>query len=338
MLRKTEPYNVGVIVGRFQVNELHPGHIELLDWVNENHDTMIVAIGCSKVQSQTNPLPYHARQVMLAEKYPNAIFFPIFDEESDISWSRTLDEAVGRSIREPETVCLYGSRDGFIEYYHGKYPTEELISTQPFWSGTDVRRKIANKVLSSSDFRAGIIYAMSGGWPKVIPTVDAVIFSQSPYDEGATRNSIYMVRKNGQDKLRFPGGYVEPGMTYKEAIRKEIREEVGSLEVDGLQYLGDTEIDDWRYGQRDTIHTTVFMGFRQFGMTGDFTDKEEIAEVREVTLTNLFLGYKNSVVPEHHVIVEMLKENQEDWERKVELAKEVIEALDEGTQEENATA
>jgi bifunctional NMN adenylyltransferase/nudix hydrolase len=300
MLRHHENYNVGVIVGRFQVHELHPGHLELLDWVNSNHDTMIVVLGCSNIVSRTDPLPFAARQAMIREKYPNATIMSLYDTRCDDLWSKNLDSVIRNCVRPTESVCLYGSRDGFVKSYSGRYPTEELQSKDPFWSGTQVRQEIANKVLTSSDFRAGIIYGTHGDYPRVIPTVDAVIYTSSE------KTSVFLVRKNGENKLRFPGGYVEPGSTFISAIRKEISEEVGDIEVGDITYIGDTEIDDWRYGgNRDRIHTTVFLGHKLYGSVGKFTDVDEIAEVKEVTLTNLRHGYKNSVVPEHHVIVEM---------------------------------
>lgn len=303
-------YDVGVIVGRFQVHELHPGHRELLDYIHDNHDTMIVVIGNTTLASRDNPLPYNARRVMIQQMYPSAIIVPLNDMRSDKLWSDTLDTKIKDVIRPTETVCLYGSRDGFTETYSGGFPTQELVASEPFWSGTEVRSKLINKVQTSADFRAGIIYASGGDWPRVIPTVDAVIF------ESSERKAVYMVRKNGESQFRFPGGYAEGGMSYKAAVRKEIREEVGSMSVESLDYLGDTGIDDWRLGSRTTIHTTVFVGTKTFGKTGDFTDTNEIAEVRPFTVTNLLLGYKKSVVPEHHVIVEMLKDHLEKESKK----------------------
>jgi len=327
MQNEVKKYDVGVVVGRFQVHELHPGHRELLDWVNENHDTMIVMLGSSHIASRTNPLPFNARRVMIQEMYPDAIIAPIYDQRSDENWSEDLDSNITRLVRPTESVCLYGSRDGFVEHYTGNYATQKLVATEPFWSGSEVRESIINKVRSSVDFRAGVIYAQGGTYPKVIPTVDAIVFSTSKYEDMDSHHSVYMVRKNGEDKFRFPGGYAEPGSNYLATARREIGEEVGDIAVEDLRYLGDTEIEDWRYGQRDIIHTTVFIGSRSWGKVGNFTDTDEIAEVREFTTTNLLLGYKDSVVPEHHVIVEMLKEYLDNYNKMYNVAKETLDSI-----------
>jgi len=298
MKRSETKYNVGVVIGRFQVHELHPGHVELLNWVNDNHDTMIVFLGNSPVLSRSNPLPYNARRMMIQEQYPDALVLPLDDMRDDRLWSDQVDDMISRVVRPTETVCIYGSRDSFIPHYTGKNQTQAMEGTGHFWSGSEVREKIANKTGKNADFRAGAIYAANGAYPRVIPTVDAAVFTKD--------GDIVMVRKNGEDKLRFPGGYVEPGSTFASTIKREIREEVGDLEVN-VSYIGDLEIDDWRYrGNQDIIHTTVFRADILWGGIGRFTDVAEIAETDIVTQTNLRLGYRESVVPEHHAIVEML--------------------------------
>ena len=292
-------YDVGVVVGRFQVDMLHPGHIELLDWVKNNHPTMIVVIGNSVVQNRSNPLPYNARRVMIQAAYPEAIIIPLGDTRYDHTWSTALDAAISPLIRPTESLCLYGSRDSFISHYVGKYPSQELEGTGHHWNGTEIRNKVSKKVLESPEFRAGVIYASNGDYPRVISTVDIIL-----HDEG--EKHFFMVRKNGEDKFRFAGGYAEPGSTFIETARREIKEEVGDVEVD-LKYFTDMEIDDWRYrGEKDTIHTTVFKGKVLWGRIGSHTDINEISEVRSFTLTNLSLGYKESIVVEHWPIVEYL--------------------------------
>jgi bifunctional NMN adenylyltransferase/nudix hydrolase len=298
---KTNEYTTGVVVGRFQVQKLHEGHRELLDWVNANHDTMIVMLGCPPVSSRKNPLGFVVRRAMIVEQYPNAIVLPIHDQRTDGIWSDDLDAAIRGVIRPADTVCLYGSRDGFIGSYCGMYPTQELVASNPHQSGTKTRSTAEHKAGATEDFRSGMIYAQNGEYPRSIPTVDVAVFTN---DE---KNAVYMVRKNGEDRFRFPGGYVEPGRTHAEMVRKEVCEEVGDVEIDDIQPVGDTPIDDWRYADGpDNIHTTFYTAMRVFGAAKP-KDTDEIAEVREFTLTNLYLGYENSIVPEHHVLVQMLR-------------------------------
>lgn len=293
-------FQVGVIVGRFQVNDLHPGHIELLDWVKSNHDTMIVLLGCSPVISRNNPLSYNVRRLMIQKSYPDAIILPVNDTRDDESWSQSVDTTIRRVVRPNEKVCLYGSRDSFVKHYTGSYPTNELEGTGHFWSGSEVRERIANKSLDSSDFRAGIVFATHADYPRVIPTVDMVV-------EDSDGVHIYMIRKNGETSIRFPGGYCEPGSTWEQTARREIREEIGDVETDEPKYVGNLTVDDWRYRSNpDKIQTTVFHTKVLWGKVGNFSDRTEIAEVVPVTKTNLALGYLNSVVPEHHAIVELL--------------------------------
>ena len=37
--------DVGVVIGRFQVDELHAGHVELLNTVQAKHPNMLVLLG-----------------------------------------------------------------------------------------------------------------------------------------------------------------------------------------------------------------------------------------------------------------------------------------------------
>jgi len=67
----TKPSDVGVIVGRFQVNELHDAHTDLITSVLNKHDRVLLFLGNSIIRNTlNNPLDYRARRAMIAEKFP----------------------------------------------------------------------------------------------------------------------------------------------------------------------------------------------------------------------------------------------------------------------------
>ena len=47
----TKPTDVAVIVGRFQVNELHDAHIDLITSVTQKHDRVLVFLGNSIIRN-----------------------------------------------------------------------------------------------------------------------------------------------------------------------------------------------------------------------------------------------------------------------------------------------
>ena len=59
-LKKTinpSDFEVGVIIGRFQTNKLHEGHINLISHVLSNHKKTIILLGVSRVQNtKKNPI------------------------------------------------------------------------------------------------------------------------------------------------------------------------------------------------------------------------------------------------------------------------------------------
>lgn len=119
-------YDIGVIVGRFQVPGLTKAHKNLIDNVIESHKQVVIILGVSPtLGTRKNPMGYTARLHMLQEAYPTALIGYNMDVGSDKLWSKNLD-AIIRSLCPIGSVCLYGGRDSFVKAYHGSYPTFEL--------------------------------------------------------------------------------------------------------------------------------------------------------------------------------------------------------------------
>jgi hypothetical protein len=116
----------GVIVGRFQVHELHQGHLELLQRVWKRHNRVILFLGCTKTgPTRRNPLDFETRKAMIQAQFPEFIVVPLQDKKSDEEWSKELDARIADIVNFGD-VTLYGSRDCFAPYYHGGHRVKEL--------------------------------------------------------------------------------------------------------------------------------------------------------------------------------------------------------------------
>src|SRR5579859_5244904 len=92
-------HDVGVIVGRFQVHELHDAHKTLINEVLERHDKVIVFLGLSPLMNtQENPLDFQARKQMLLAEFPSLNILYIKDRNSDELWSKDLDAKISDLI------------------------------------------------------------------------------------------------------------------------------------------------------------------------------------------------------------------------------------------------
>lgn len=296
MLRENKPQKeVGVVVGRFQVNDLHIGHKDLLSYVFKSHQRVIIFLGISPCKcTVNNPLDYEARRAMLQEYYPDATIAYINDVHSDTLWSEELDKQIISLIGPNQEVLLYGSRDSFIPHYHGKFKVKELAQ-ESYLSGSEVRKRLAMLTKNTKDFRAGAIWAMSNQWPGPKFCVDIAIFNDD-------NTKILLGRKKKEDKYRFIGGFVDNKETLEAAALRETLEET-HLEVTNLTYVASFPIDDWRYrGERDKITTALFAAKAP---TYSPTPDDDICELRWFPF-NSDLVYQ--VVENHKQLIQKLLE------------------------------
>jgi bifunctional NMN adenylyltransferase/nudix hydrolase len=291
----TKATDVAVIVGRFQVNELHEAHIDLITSVLNKHDRVLLFLGNSTIRNTlNNPLDYRARRTMIADKFPTVEIHYINDNPSDTVWTKNLDKLIGEQLLPMQTVTLYGSRDSFLKCYTGKYNTCELEATT-FISGTEVRRRVCNNYPPTADYRAGMIAATAYRFPTAFQTVDIAVVND--------KNELLLARKPDEKKWRFIGGFSDPTSTsLEEDAKREVQEEAG-VEVGNITYLGSTLINDWRYrGEIDKIKTALFVAKYVFGKP---EGADDVAEVKWVSINNL---NKADIVEGHHVLIDMFNE------------------------------
>lgn len=253
-------YDVGVVVGRFQVDELTRGHRELLNSVIERHDKVIVVLGRAPIPcSVNNPLDVQARTQMIHADFPDVIVTYVSDHPSDEAWCKKLDTIISELIGPNQSVVLYGSRDSFIESYQwGRYPTI-MLEPGANESGT-VRREIVARVARGvAAWRAGAIWASRQRYANPIPAVDIAIFTPD-------FSQILLGRKPIEDFYRLPGGMVDMGDRRKNgsgvlriAAEREAFEET-KCRLDNLEYVDSFHMDDWRYrGEPNGIMTSLFI-------------------------------------------------------------------------------
>lgn len=293
---KDIPADVGIVIGRFQIHELHEAHRDVIDTVRAKHDRVIIFVGLSPLRNTSrNPLDFNTRKKMIQETYPDVEVYYVEDNPSDKVWSKNLDREIEKWLKPYQKAVIYGSRDSFIPHYSGRYPTLELEATK-YISGTEIRRRLANSNTSTLDFRKGVISASFNRYPTCYTTVDIAIIDK---DKGR----VLLCRKPDESLPRFVGGFSTPDSeSFEDDARREVMEETG-LEVGDLTYIGSAKINDWRYkGEVDKIKTMMYVGTYLFGRP---EANDDISSVEWVSLSDLVSGVVQ-VMPEHEVLVDLL--------------------------------
>jgi bifunctional NMN adenylyltransferase/nudix hydrolase len=283
--------NVGIIIGRFQVPELHDGHKALIDHVLENNDKLYVLVGASPFEyTKRNPLPVsgviESVRDYLSEQDKEFVITSLPDCREDEDWSHRLDVLIS-CVAHKEKPTLYTGRDGFNTHYTGKYPVE-VVDLGIDGAATEIRKNL-EPTWDSVEFREGVVYAIQNQYPKATVSVDAIVLDNSHIN-------ILLVRKHGETLWRLPGGVVDPDDTSLEhAMRRELGEETDLAFYTDPVYKFSTQVKDWR----STLLTNVFE-LEATATTQEFKDNEEIAEQRWYTLG---AGLQYAVVKEHIEII-----------------------------------
>jgi len=294
-MEKKDERSVGVIVGRFQVDELHAGHRFLIETAFARHREVFIGIGVSGgLATRRDPMDFETRRRLIEEAYPQATVRPVYDQPSNEAWSRELDRLVAEAFPGMMAVC-YGSRDSFLSAYEGKFPKEYVKEVQGL-SGTDARKKISKAPVHTKDFRTGVIHAAHHRFPVSYQAVDIAVVS---FDKG---DILLGRKKQDGDKLRFIGGFVDPtDESLEYAARREAHEEAPNIEIADLRYLGSRRINDVRYrGSEDGVMSALFVSAYVFGhaRAGDDLDALEWIPLRNA---------RARLIAEHHELWDLLE-------------------------------
>ncbi len=145
MKTQNETAEVGIVIGRFQVPELHDEHKKLIQRVIDSHPRVFVFLGLSPCKcTYNNPLDFGTRKAMIEGEFPNVEVFYIEDMALDEKWSEELDKQIRRHLGPSQKAVLYGSRDSFLPHYLGKHPTVELVP-DVIVSGSEIRPGVSSR-------------------------------------------------------------------------------------------------------------------------------------------------------------------------------------------------
>lgn len=256
---------LGVVVGRFQVDELHEGHRWLLNQaVREHGDRVLVALGVGPLPtSPRKPLPFETRKALVLQHYPDVHVEPIHDHPDDSVWSNSLDRLILNTRHKIGPQCyetvLYCSRDSFAKHYDGRY-SDSIVELEAFdlgVSGTLRRQIIAETPGTTQDFAQGVIWANANRFPTVYGVVDMLV---DRLIDGVPH--ILLITKGHHSGYMLPGGFKDPGSPSDEDdASRELLEECGVVVLPSeWRYVASHRIDDdWRYsGEPDEMRTTLF--------------------------------------------------------------------------------
>jgi len=235
-------YKAGVVVGRFQVPELHEAHKQLIAAAKLSHEKYMIFIACTSVKgSLKDPLDFDTRANMIRYQFPDAIIRRINDNPSDEIWSQELDGLIIAEVGKKK-VILYSGNNGFADNYTGRFPIREIPEID-FYRGTEIREIEGKVVPITKEGRCGVIYGVANQYPRAYPTVDVAVIKD---------NSVLLGIKKNMLGLRFPGGFVDPtDKSLEDACKREVQEECGGIEIADFEYICSGLVDDWRYRGRD---------------------------------------------------------------------------------------
>lgn len=298
MIRQLQ--DTGVIVARFQVPELHPGHRHLINHVKQIHSNMLIVLGNhGGLRTNHDPLTIPERTAMIREScnWPNLRIESLRDHPfSHDRWSDWLDELVTSKFPGHGAI-MYGSRQSFLDVYSGKFKKQ---SVAPLDESSGTAQRAAIQPSSAMSAREAVIYNEMHRPSIAYSAADVAIVDDA-------RERVLGITKHWFDGLwSLSGGFVDPEKDRhdEDTARRERGEEVlGVTTSDVYLKLGDRiRVDDPRYRKsKDKIFSQLFVTQFRGGSPGAGDDAKGVRWFERDELESMF-------VPWHQPLVARLKE------------------------------
>lgn len=283
----------GIVIGRFQVHDLHKGHHHIINTA-ARHQKLMVVVGLHRTLAiPTNPLDFPTRELMIKSYYPNAMVAGLNDEPSDKYWSTNLDNLI-RTYFPTDPITLYCGRDGFKSHYHGKFKVVEVDEVHGD-TGTQSRKEIGRVPVGSVDFRKGVIYSTFNQYSRVYPAVDVIPVMVDVDYRNVDSKVLLIQKKCNPNKYGFAGGFTDlSDKTGEDAAKRELYEETGLTAEGSMVYVGSYRVQDWRQTEYSGIHTTLFFTVNPRGpaRAGDDADYVEWVPIDQLLNREFFGSHK----------------------------------------------
>jgi ADP-ribose pyrophosphatase YjhB (NUDIX family) len=267
---------IGIVVGRFQIDTPHEGHLYLINHALENHHEVLLLLGTTTVSSIKNPLNYKVRKAMMKGIYGDAVTIaPLADvNDDDAKWVRNLEQTVANHFGDVEAVLYGGSKESCVPCYlenGGRFETQEvksLYNDEFILAATQYRDQIAKEIIDDANWRKGIIFAQYNNvYPTAFRTADVIV---TRYRDGELQILLGQKKNEiGGKYWRLAGGFADPknaitgkqgDLTGRHAAVRECEEET-SLVFDPKDFriIDEVQVDDSRYKHTEhSIMTTIY--------------------------------------------------------------------------------
>lgn len=249
--------DVGVVIGRFQI--FHHGHEQLVREALSKSKKVVIVIGSAfRARDPKNPFFWDERKSMIERVFEDVRdrieFVGVKDIYDNGNWSGAVKSAVEEKAKPGNRIGLVGcGKDEETSSYLQLFPFWEYVmvgQSSPI-NATDIRGlywsspKEEDLVKSLSQWVSAPVLEWLTDWREKEPyawvqeqdrlisqyqkrwtapfylTADAVVECE---------RKILLIQRGGgigQGTWALPGGFLEPGETFKEAAIRELQEETG---------------------------------------------------------------------------------------------------------------